>query len=152
MLANLGFTPKVSIVSRDNCNRIIEDDCIDDNNDDDYNDNDADPEISDADLEDTVQDITSPFQYLLHTTHYDPDDSGVFRCDKIELYTYKDGAEIVVYRSKFDENTHQWSQTNTDDPITAISVAKLSKVAKNVKMMRGILGVVQYYYIMQMIV
>lgn len=150
MLANLGF-PNVDVVSKDTCGSRREEDGDDENDYDDESDaddDDANVGLEDvskiqkmADLEEPACDTVSQYQYLLHTTHYDSDeeDSVVFRFDRIEPYAYKDGVEIVVYRSKFNENTRQWSQTNTNDPITAVSVAKLSKNARNGRKMRAIL-------------
>jgi hypothetical protein len=57
----------------------------------------------------TEDDATTPFIYLVGTTHYDPDDdakvrdAGVFKVDSAVVEHYKNVAEVVVFHFKFNE-------------------------------------------------
>ena len=86
-----------------------------------------------------------PYLYLKGTMHYDSDepdgtDQGVFRCEIITVEDFKDGAEIVVYRSKFNAATRKWEATNMDDPIRVADIVEYYKSRKNRKMMNSILN------------
>ena len=86
-----------------------------------------------------------PYLYLKGTMHYDSDepdgnDQGVFRCDVVTVEDFKDGAEVVVYCSKFNEATRKWDATNMDDPIRVADVVDYYKSRKNRNMMNRILN------------
>ena len=88
-------------------------------------------------------DAIKPFLHLVGTTHYDPDvgeedpDAGVFKVDSVVVEHYKDGDEVVVYRSKYNENTRTWNPVNMEDPIRVADVVKYGNSKRyNTKMNR----------------
>ena len=75
-------------------------------------------------------DATTPFLYLVGTTHYDPDDgvknpdAGVFKVDSVVVEHYKDGDEVVVFRCKYNELTRTWNPVNKKDAIRVADVVQ----------------------------
>ena len=64
------------------------------------------------------------YSYLKDTIHYDPDDAGVFKCVRIVAEDFGDGAEVVVYRCKYNAQTGKWGATRKNDPIHVADVVK----------------------------
>ena len=94
----------------------------------------------------TEDDATTPFIYLVGTTHYDPDDdakvrdAGVFKVDSVVVEHYKDGAEVVVYRCKYNETTRTWYPVNMADPIRVADVVQYGNNEKYTTKMNRILS------------
>ena len=63
----------------------------------------------------------SKYQYLTQKPHYDPDDEVVFKCMAINV---DDEGNIVVYRSKYNSDSSEWSEVNMDDPIHVAAVVR----------------------------
>ena len=91
-------------------------------------------------------DATTPFLYLVGTTHYDPDigtenpDAGVFKVDSVVVEHYKDGDEVVVYRCKYNDITREWNLVNTADPIRVGDVVQYTKDKAYITIMNRILS------------
>ena len=90
-------------------------------------------------------DSIKPFLHLVDTMHYDPDtgaknpDAGVFQVDSVVVEHYKDGAEVVVYRRKFNEDTRTWNPVNLEDPIRVADMEQYTKNKRYVTKMNRIL-------------
>lgn len=72
----------------------------------------------------------SEFQYLRDALHYDPEDRGVFKCVDIVAEDFGEGAQVVVYRSKYLEKSKKWGRVDTT-PIHVSDVIKYHKHPKN---------------------
>ena len=94
----------------------------------------------------TEDDAATPFTYLVGTTHYDPDDNakvrdaGVFKVDSVVVEHYKNGAEVVVYRCKFNETTRTWNPVNMTDPIRVADVVQYGNNKRYTTQMNRILN------------
>ena len=48
----------------------------------------------------------------------------MFKVDSVVAEHYKDGAELVVYRCKYNETTRAWNPVNMADPIRVADVVQ----------------------------
>ena len=96
---------------------------------------------SDADHAGEEYDL-SQFDHLYGTTHYDADksDCGVFKCVKIVAEDFGDGAEVVVYRSKYDPKTRSWGEVNMEDAIRVGDVVNCHNNKTYIAKMNAILN------------
>ena len=62
----------------------------------------SDGEELDEDSDDEEYDLT-PYLYLIGTTQYDQDSKAVYKSTKADAQDYGTGAEVIVYRSKFND-------------------------------------------------
>ena len=76
-----------------------------------------------GDLDEEEYDL-SKYQYLIQKPHYDPDDEAVFKFMAINV---DDEGNIVVYRSKYNSDSSEWSEVNMDDPIHVAAVVRQMK-------------------------
>ena len=82
------------------------------------------------------------FKYLVGTLHYDKEDKGVFRCERVVAEDFDDGngTVVVVYRCKYDQKKCTWGMVNEDDPIQVADIVSMQKDAsKNQSMIKKIL-------------
>ena len=54
-------------------------------------------------------------------------DAGVFKVESVVVEHYKSGAEVVVYRCKYNEKTRTWNPGNMKDPIRVADEVQYTK-------------------------
>jgi hypothetical protein len=91
-----------------------------------------------SDASDDEYDL-SEYAYLQNAMHYDPEDKGVFKCVKIVAEDFGDGAQVVVYRSKYLENSKKWGKVDKS-PVHVSDIEKYHKHPQNKKNVDAIIN------------